>query len=183
MHARHAWFHKLANHVREPLPWHWKTDMDIFSRTFRLFSRNLSICMFLSFRSRKFVTPLFGILRSLGMLSQKGWILQLVCVALCTDLGVGLVVQQLYISVIVEILLKDSVSSNDYECNTKIAFLVLGTFLTSASFFIVSATSFDRFLAIALYFFISYNKHPLLSPKGCLYRLHLSKTEKEICKI
>ena len=41
--------------------------MDIFSRTFRLFSRNLSICMFLSFRTRKFVTPLFGILRSLGV--------------------------------------------------------------------------------------------------------------------
>ena len=67
MHARHAWFHKLANHVREPLPWHWKTDMDIFSRTFRLFSRNLSICMFFSFRSRKFVPPLFRILRSLGV--------------------------------------------------------------------------------------------------------------------
>ena len=117
------------------------------------------------------------------MLFQKGWILQLVCVALCTDLGVGLVVQQLYISVIVEILLRDSVSSNDSECNTKIAFLVFGTFLTSASFFIVSATSFDSFLAITLYFFIFYDKHPLLSPKGCLYRLHLSKTEKEICKI
>ena len=38
-----------------------------FLRTFRLFSRNLGICMFLSFRSRKFVTPLFGILRSLGV--------------------------------------------------------------------------------------------------------------------
>ena len=89
------------------------------------------------------------------ILSRKGLILQLVCVALCTDLGVGLVVQQLYISVIFEILLKDSVSFNDFECNTKIAFLVFGTFLTSASFFIVSAISFDRFLAIALYFFIS----------------------------
>ena len=85
------------------------------------------------------------------MLSQKGWILQLVCVVLCTDLGVGLVVQPLYISVIAEILSKDSVSSNDSECNTKIAFLVLGTFLTSASFFIVSAISFDRFLAITLH--------------------------------
>ena len=85
------------------------------------------------------------------MLSQKGWILQLVCVALCTDLGVGLVVQPLYISVIAEILSKDSVSSYDSECNTKIAFLVLGTFLTSASFFIVSAISFDRFLAITLH--------------------------------
>ena len=68
-----------------------------------------------------------------------------------TDLGVGLVVQPLYISVIAEILLKDSFSSNDSECNTKIAFLVLGTFLTSASFFIVSAISFDRFLAITLH--------------------------------
>ena len=68
-----------------------------------------------------------------------------------TDLGVGLVVQPLYISVIAEILLKDSVSSYDSKCNTKIAFLVLGTFLTSASFFIVSAISFDRFLAITLH--------------------------------
>ena len=68
-----------------------------------------------------------------------------------TDLGVGLVVQPLYISVIAEILSKDSVSSYDSECNTKIAFLVLGTFLTSASFFIVSAISFDRFLAITLH--------------------------------
>lgn len=68
-----------------------------------------------------------------------------------TDLGVGLVVQPLYISVIAEILSKDSVSSNDSECNTKITFLVLGTFLTSASIFIVSAISFDRFLAIALH--------------------------------
>ncbi|XP_022800948.1 adenosine receptor A3-like [Stylophora pistillata] len=68
-----------------------------------------------------------------------------------SDLGVGLVVQPLYISVITEILLKDSVSPNDSECNTKIAFLVLGAFLTSASFFIVSAISFDRFLAITLH--------------------------------
>ena len=52
---------------------------------------------------------------------------------------------------IAEILSKDSVSSNDSECNTKIAFLVLGTFLTSASFFIVSAISFDRFLAFTLH--------------------------------
>ena len=59
--------------------------------------------------------------------------------------------QSLYISVIAEILSKDSVSSNDSECNTKIAFLVLGTFLTSASFFIVSAISFDRFLAFTLH--------------------------------
>ena len=59
--------------------------------------------------------------------------------------------QPLYISVIADILSKDSVSSNDSECNTKIAFLVFGTFLTSASFFIVSAISFDRFLAITLH--------------------------------
>ena len=59
--------------------------------------------------------------------------------------------QSLYISVIAEILSKDSVSSNDSECNTKIAFLVLGTFLTSASFFIVSAISFDRFLDFTLH--------------------------------
>ena len=59
--------------------------------------------------------------------------------------------QPLYISVIAEILSKDSVSSNDSERNTKIAFLVLGTFLTSASFFIVSAISFDRFLAFTLH--------------------------------
>ena len=70
---------------------------------------------------------------------------------MCTDLGVGLVVQPLYISVIAEILSKDSVSSNDSERNTKIAFLVLGTFLTSASFSIVSATSFDRFIANTLH--------------------------------
>ena len=35
---------------------------------------------------------------------EKGLILQLVCVVLCTDLGFGLVVQPLYISVIAEIL-------------------------------------------------------------------------------
>ena len=89
--------------------------------------------------------------RYFQILSRKGGILQLVCVVLCTDLGVGLVVQPLYISVIAEILSKGSVSSNDSECNTKIAFLVLGTFLNSASFFIVSAISFDRFLAFTLH--------------------------------
>ena len=55
------------------------------------------------------------------------------------------------LSVIAEILSKDSVSSNDSECNAKIAFLVLGTFLTSGSFFIVSAISFDGFLAFTLH--------------------------------
>ena len=89
--------------------------------------------------------------RYFQILSRKGGILQLVCVVLCTHLRVGLVVQPLYISGIADILSKDSVSSNDSECNTKIAFLVLGTFLTSASFFIVSAISFDRFLAFTLH--------------------------------
>ena len=67
-----------------------------------------------------------------------------------SDLGVGLVVQPLYITVMVEMLLDGSVSSGS-QCNTKIAFLVVGCFLAGASFFIVSTISFDRFLAISLH--------------------------------
>ena len=68
-----------------------------------------------------------------------------------SDLGVGLVVQPLYISMIFEMLRSDSASPDDSECKTKIAFLVVGTFLASVSFFVVSAISFDRFLAISLH--------------------------------
>ena len=68
-----------------------------------------------------------------------------------SDLGVGLVVQPLYITLIAEILLSESVSHDDSVCNTKIAFLTVGTFVTGASFFVVSAISFDRFLAITLH--------------------------------
>lgn len=65
-----------------------------------------------------------------------------------SDLGVGLVVQPLYITVIVEILLGNSLV---FQCHSKIAFLVVGTFLAGVSFFTVSAISFDRFLAIDLH--------------------------------
>lgn len=68
-----------------------------------------------------------------------------------SDLTVGLVVQPLYISVIFEMLLSNSVSPADSECKTKITFLVVGTFLAGVSFFVVSAISFDRFLAISLH--------------------------------
>jgi len=64
------------------------------------------------------------------------------------DLGVGLVVQPLYITVVVEILLDNSLVS---QCHSKIAFLVVGTFLARVSFFTLSAISFDRFLAISLH--------------------------------
>ena len=67
-----------------------------------------------------------------------------------SDLGVGLVVQPLYITVIVEIFLGNSISP-DSLCKTKIAFLVVGCFLAGASFFTVSTISFDRFLAISLH--------------------------------
>lgn len=67
-----------------------------------------------------------------------------------SDLGVGLVVQPLYITVVVEILLGSSVSPVS-QCKSKIAFLVVGTFLAGVSFFTVSAISFDRFLAITLH--------------------------------
>ena len=30
IHARHAWFHKLANHVKELFPWHWKLTQTFF---------------------------------------------------------------------------------------------------------------------------------------------------------
>lgn len=66
-----------------------------------------------------------------------------------SDLGVGLVVQPLYITVFVEILLADS--SLVSQCQSKLAFLVVGTFLAGVSFFTVSAISFDRFLAINLH--------------------------------
>ena len=52
---------------------------------------------------------------------------------------------------IFEMLRSDSASPDDSECKTKIAFLVVGTFLTGVSFFVVSAISFDRFLAISLH--------------------------------
>ena len=65
-----------------------------------------------------------------------------------SDLGVGLVVQPLYITVIVKILLGNSLV---FQCHSKIAFLVVGTFLAGVSFFTVSAISFDRFLAIDLH--------------------------------
>lgn len=65
-----------------------------------------------------------------------------------SDLGVGLAVQPLYITVIVQILLDNSLVS---QCHSKIAFLVVGTFLVGVSFFTVSAISFDRFLAIDLH--------------------------------
>ena len=66
-----------------------------------------------------------------------------------SDFGVGLVVQPLYITVFVEILLADS--SLVSQCQSKLAFLVVGTFLAGVSFFTVSAISFDRFLAINLH--------------------------------
>ena len=65
-----------------------------------------------------------------------------------SDLGVGLAVQPLYITVIVKILLGNS---HVFQCHSKIAFLVVGTFLAGISFFTVSAISFDRFLAIDLH--------------------------------
>ena len=65
-----------------------------------------------------------------------------------SDLGVGLVVQPLYITVVV-LLLDDSSPAS--QCNSRIAFLVVGTFLAGVSFFTVSAISFDRFLAITLH--------------------------------
>ena len=68
-----------------------------------------------------------------------------------SDLGVGLVVQPLYITVIAQMLLSDSDSPDKSVCNTKVAFLVVGTFLAGVSFFVVSAISFDRFLAITLH--------------------------------
>lgn len=49
-----------------------------------------------------------------------------------SDLGVGLAVQPLYITVIVQILLDNSLVS---QCHSKIAFLVVGTFLVGVSFF------------------------------------------------
>lgn len=68
-----------------------------------------------------------------------------------SDLGVGLVVQPLYVTAIVEIILDGLVSPSGAQCKTKIAFLVVGCFLAGASFFTVSAISFDRFLAISLH--------------------------------
>lgn len=68
-----------------------------------------------------------------------------------SDLGVGLVVQPLYVTAIVEIILDGLVSPSGVQCKTKIAFLVVGCFLAGASFFTVSAISFDRFLAISLH--------------------------------
>ena len=53
-----------------------------------------------------------------------------------------------YITVCVEILLGSSLVS---QCQSKLAFLVVGTFLAGVSFFTVSAISFDRFLAINLH--------------------------------
>ena len=65
-----------------------------------------------------------------------------------SDLGVGLAVQPLYITVIVKILLSNS---HVFQCHSKIAFVVVGTFLAGVSFFTLSAISFDRFLAIDLH--------------------------------
>ena len=65
-----------------------------------------------------------------------------------SDLGVGLLVQPLYITVVVEILLDNSLV---LQCHCKIAFLVVGHFLAGVSFFTVSAISLDRFLAISLH--------------------------------
>ena len=72
-----------------------------------------------------------------------------------SDLGVGLVVQPLYIAVIAEMFQEGSVSPAS-RCKTKIAFLVVGCFLAGASFFTVSAISFDRFLAVSLH--LRYNE-------------------------
>ena len=72
-----------------------------------------------------------------------------------SDLGVGLVVQPLYIAVIAEMFEDGSVSPAS-RCKTKIAFLVVGCFLAGASFFTVSAISFDRFLSISLH--LRYNE-------------------------
>ena len=30
IHVRHTWFHKLANHVKELFPWHWKLTQTFF---------------------------------------------------------------------------------------------------------------------------------------------------------
>ena len=65
-----------------------------------------------------------------------------------SDLGVGLAVQPLYITVIVKILIGNS---HVFQCHSKIAFVVVGTFLAGVSFFTLSAISFDRFLAIDLH--------------------------------
>ncbi|XP_078369990.1 melanocyte-stimulating hormone receptor-like [Oculina patagonica] len=65
-----------------------------------------------------------------------------------SDLGVGLVVQPLYITVVL-VLLGDSSAVS--QCQSRIAFLVVGLFLAGVSFFTVSAISFDRFLAITLH--------------------------------
>lgn len=65
-----------------------------------------------------------------------------------SDLGVGLVVQPLYITVVL-VLLEDSPAVS--QCQSRIAFLVVGLFLAGVSFFTVSAISFDRFLAITLH--------------------------------
>ena len=65
-----------------------------------------------------------------------------------SDFGVGLVVQPLYITVVVKILLSNSLVS---QCQSRTAFLVVGTFLAGVSFFTVSAISFDRFLALNLH--------------------------------
>lgn len=67
-----------------------------------------------------------------------------------SDLGVGLLVQPLYIAVVVEMFQDDAVSLGA-QCKTKIAFLVIGCFFAGASFFTVSTISFDRFLAISLH--------------------------------
>ena len=72
----------------------------------------------------------------------------LLSLAVC-DLGVGLLVQPLYIAVLV-MGMQQNTENNTYEAIYKL-FLILGYFLGWASFFGVFALSTDRFLAIHLH--------------------------------
>ena len=63
-----------------------------------------------------------------------------------SDIGVGLLSQPFYTSLLVNFLQKNSL-----DCNTYMTFKVIGCVLLFASFLGVVATSVDRFLAIHLH--------------------------------
>ena len=67
-----------------------------------------------------------------------------------SDLGVGLVVQPLYITRLLIQSTSNTVNSA-VDKSTSLAFLILANFLSFASFFCVTALSIDRFLAVRLH--------------------------------
>ena len=46
--AQHTWFYKLANHVKELFPWHWKLTQTLFEY-FSVFFLGVLVCCFWDF--------------------------------------------------------------------------------------------------------------------------------------